>query len=33
MGYGKGDFPHAERLASRILSLPMFPELSDRQIK
>lgn len=33
MGYGKGDFPHAERLASHILSLPMFPELSDRQIK
>jgi dTDP-4-amino-4,6-dideoxygalactose transaminase len=27
-----GDFPRAERLAPRILSLPMFPELTDEQI-
>lgn len=32
MGYRVGDFPHAERLASRILSLPMFPELTDDQV-
>jgi dTDP-4-amino-4,6-dideoxygalactose transaminase len=33
LGYNKGDFPEAERLATRILSLPMFPELSDDQIQ
>jgi dTDP-4-amino-4,6-dideoxygalactose transaminase len=32
LGYLKGDFPNAERLAARILSLPMFPELSNEQI-
>jgi dTDP-4-amino-4,6-dideoxygalactose transaminase len=32
LGYQKGDFPEAERLASRILSLPMFAELTDDQI-
>ncbi|UCE39163.1 MAG: DegT/DnrJ/EryC1/StrS family aminotransferase [Thermoplasmata archaeon] len=31
-GYRIGDFPCAERLAGRILSLPMFPELSIEQI-
>ncbi len=30
-GYGKGDFPVAERLASEILSLPMFPQLMLNQ--
>jgi dTDP-4-amino-4,6-dideoxygalactose transaminase len=27
LGYARGDFPHAERLAARSLSLPMYPEL------
>ena len=33
LGYKNGDFPQAERLASRILSLPMFPELTDDHIQ
>ncbi|MBN2562053.1 MAG: DegT/DnrJ/EryC1/StrS family aminotransferase [Phycisphaerae bacterium] len=32
LGYGKGSFPVAERTAPELLSLPMFPELSDEQI-
>jgi dTDP-4-amino-4,6-dideoxygalactose transaminase len=32
LGYEKGDFPVAERLAGEVLSLPMFPELTDTQI-
>ena len=32
LGYHKGDFPYAESLAGRMLSLPMFPEMSDEQI-
>jgi dTDP-4-amino-4,6-dideoxygalactose transaminase len=31
-GWKKGDFPVAEELASRIVSLPMFPELRNEQI-
>jgi dTDP-3-amino-3,4,6-trideoxy-alpha-D-glucose transaminase len=33
LGYKKGDFPNAEALAQRILSLPMFPELTEDQIE
>jgi len=33
LGYREGDFPHSEKQASRLLSLPMFPELSDDQIQ
>ena len=33
LGYREGDFPMAERAAKRVLSLPMFPELSERQIR
>ena len=33
LGYKKGDFPVAETAASRILSLPIYPELSSKQIE
>jgi len=33
LGYKRGDFPVAEDLATKILSLPMYPELKERQIK
>ena len=32
LGYKEGDFPHAEQAAKRMLSLPMFPELTNVQI-
>jgi dTDP-4-amino-4,6-dideoxygalactose transaminase len=32
LGYKQGDFPVAERLALRLLSLPMFPELTAEQV-
>ncbi len=31
--YKKGDFPITEKLAERVISLPMYPELSDEQVK
>ncbi|MDQ3649015.1 MAG: DegT/DnrJ/EryC1/StrS family aminotransferase [Acidobacteriota bacterium] len=31
-GHSAGDFPETERQAGRVLSLPMFPELTDAQI-
>lgn len=33
LGYQKGDFPHAETLSQEILSLPMYPGLSEMQVK
>lgn len=32
LNYKKGDFPVGEKICDEILSLPMFPELSDEQI-
>lgn len=31
LGYHRGDFPHAERAAGEILSLPLFPQISHDQ--
>lgn len=33
LGYKKGDFPVAERLAESILSLPMYAELKEEEIR
>jgi dTDP-4-amino-4,6-dideoxygalactose transaminase len=33
LGYRKGDFPEAEKAANEVLSLPMYPELSAKDIK
>jgi dTDP-4-amino-4,6-dideoxygalactose transaminase len=32
LGYRSGDFPHSERLAETILSLPMHPHLTDHEV-
>jgi dTDP-4-amino-4,6-dideoxygalactose transaminase len=32
LGYVRGDFPVSEAIASNVLSLPMFPELTGQQI-
>jgi dTDP-4-amino-4,6-dideoxygalactose transaminase len=33
LGYGPGDLPVTERVAREILSLPMYPELTDEQVR
>ncbi len=33
LGYSRGDFPVAERLAGQVLSLPMYPELDDHAVE
>lgn len=33
LGHKAGDFPNAEHLAGEILSLPMYPELSEEKIR
>ncbi|MFQ5890806.1 MAG: DegT/DnrJ/EryC1/StrS family aminotransferase [Gemmatimonadota bacterium] len=32
LGYGPGRFPEAERAAREVLSLPLFPEMTDDQV-
>jgi dTDP-4-amino-4,6-dideoxygalactose transaminase len=32
LGHKRGDFPQAELLADRMLSLPMYPELTEEQV-
>jgi dTDP-4-amino-4,6-dideoxygalactose transaminase len=32
-GFARGQFPHAERISDNILSLPLSPALTDRQVK
>jgi dTDP-4-amino-4,6-dideoxygalactose transaminase len=33
LGYSNGDFPHSERAAKEVLSLPMFPEITSGQVQ
>ena len=33
LGYPPGSFPHTEAAAARILSLPMYAELTDEQME
>jgi len=32
LGYGPGNFPHAERIGRRTVSLPMFPAMADGDV-
>jgi UDP-4-amino-4-deoxy-L-arabinose-oxoglutarate aminotransferase len=31
-GYSRGDFPSAERIGSRTISLPLYPDLKDDEV-
>jgi dTDP-4-amino-4,6-dideoxygalactose transaminase len=33
LGYGPGSFPESEKAAKEVLSLPLYPELTDHQIE
>lgn len=33
LGHKEGDFPNAEKAASQCLSLPIYPELTDKQVQ
>jgi len=33
LGYAPGSLPHAERACQRVLNLPLFPELTDEQVR
>ena len=33
LGHKPGDFPHADAVAARGLSLPMFPTLTEPQVE
>jgi dTDP-4-amino-4,6-dideoxygalactose transaminase len=33
LGYSRGDFPQAEKAAEEVLSLPLYPEITDTQIQ
>jgi dTDP-4-amino-4,6-dideoxygalactose transaminase len=33
LGYAEGSLPEAERAASEVLSLPIYPELTGQQVE
>ncbi len=33
LGYSEGDMPEAEKAAKEVLAVPIYPELSEEQMK